>query len=124
MKVLVCGSRSWEHPTWIGRRLAQLPERSTIVHGDSPGGGADLFADIYGRALGHEVIPVPINSDDRFLAGRTKRAPIFRNIRMFKEHPDIELVLAFWDGKSSGTKHMLHEAERRALPVEVVRSPG
>lgn len=30
-------------------------------------------------------------------------------------------LLAFWDGKSRGTKNMIGEAEKRDLPVRVVR---
>ncbi len=30
-------------------------------------------------------------------------------------------LLAFWDGESPGTKHMISAAERRGLKVHVVR---
>jgi len=31
-----------------------------------------------------------------------------------------ELVLAFWDGRSTGTEHTITEANRRGIPVEVL----
>lgn len=120
----MCGSRSWNRPSLIGKRLSKLPPGSTIVHGKSPGGGADELADAYGRALGHDMIPVPINDTDRRRAGKTRRAPILRNLRMLDEHPDIEVVLAFWDGESPGTRHMIDEAENRGIRVEILYEEG
>lgn len=120
MKVIVCGSRSFTGYWVIYRRLAKLPPGSTVVHGQSPGGGADALADRAARCLGHTVIPVPINDADRARAGGyPKRAPIFRNLRMLEEHPDADAVLAYWDGESPGTQQMIAETKRRGLPLEL-----
>jgi hypothetical protein len=120
VKLIACGSRTWKDGARVRRRLAALPAASTIVVGASPGGGADLHASIFGAVLGHTIIHVPINADDRRRAGITRRAPILRNLRMFNEHPDVELLLAFWDGKSQGTDMMIGEAHRRGIPYEVI----
>ena len=45
-----------------------------------------------------------------------KAAPLKRNITII-EHAD--LVLAFWDGKSKGTKFVIDECAKRSIPVEV-----
>ncbi len=37
---------------------------------------------------------------------------------MLESKPD--LVLAFWDGQSRGTKHTITEARRRNIPVVLV----
>jgi hypothetical protein len=47
-----------------------------------------------------------------------KRAGILRNIEMAMY---ADALLAFWDGKSPGTKHMIDEAKRRGLKTVVVR---
>jgi hypothetical protein len=120
VKVIVCGSRSFTGYWVIYRRLQKLPAGSVIVHGASPGGGADQLADRAARLLGHTVIPVPIDDGDRARAGGyPKRAPIFRNLRMLDEHPDAEVVLAYWDGESPGTGQMVGEARRRGLTLEL-----
>ncbi len=110
MKVLVCGSRSWNRPTLIGRRLAQLPFDSEIIEGGAS--GVDYYAAIYARVLGMSVREYPA---DWKRYGR-KAGPI-RNRQMLDEVPD--LVLAFWDGESPGTRDTIREAKRRGLPVEV-----
>ncbi len=47
-----------------------------------------------------------------------RRAGPERNIRMLDSTPD--LVLAFWDGQSRGTRHTISEARRRNITVRVV----
>lgn len=119
MKVLVCGSRSWADVEAIRERLRKLPRGTTIVHGAAR--GADQLAGTVAGQLGLTMLAFPINDDDRLRAGSTRLAPIFRNLRMLDE-PHIDLVLAFWDGTSSGTAQALHEARRRGIPVEIVEA--
>jgi len=45
-----------------------------------------------------------------------KGAPLKRNIQII-EYAD--LIIAFWDGKSVGTKHMIETAKRMGLDVRV-----
>lgn len=47
-----------------------------------------------------------------------KAAGPLRNIQMAENATHL---IAFWDGKSRGTKHMIDEATKRNLIVEVVR---
>ena len=107
----MCGSRAWEHPTWIGRRLADLLRGSEVIHGGAR--GADTYAGLYARALGFTETVFP--ADWR---GKGKRAGIIRNLEMLDQKPD--LVIAFWVGASTGTHHTITEAERRGIPVEVI----
>lgn len=44
-------------------------------------------------------------------------APLKRNIAII-EHAD--LILAFWDGKSRGTKFVIQNAEQMGIPVQIV----
>ena len=123
MKVIVFGSRSWTNRLAIRERLARLPAGSIVVHGKSPGGGADLLADEEARALGFVVIPVPINADDRAKAGTTRAAPIHRNIRMARTHHDADVAIGFWDGQSPGSRHMIDASLDVGIPVEINRLP-
>lgn len=110
-RVLVTGSREWNHPTWIGRALAKLPRGSEVIHGGAR--GADTFAGIYARALGLKETVYP--ADWR---GKGKRAGILRNLAMLDTHPD--LVLAFWVDGSTGTKHTIDEARKRGITVHLI----
>jgi hypothetical protein len=99
----------------IRRRLAKLPRGSEIIHGAAR--GADQKAGIAARALGLKETAFP--ADWR---GQGSRAGVIRNLFMLDQEPG--LVLAFWDGESRGTQHMIDEAHRRDIPVEIVRSGG
>jgi hypothetical protein len=91
-------------------RLLGLPPFAEIIHGGAP--GADRTAGWLAEDFGFTVREFKANWDRD-----GKRAGILRNIKMLDTKPD--LVLAFWDGKSRGTKHVIDEAERRGIPVEV-----
>ena len=43
-----------------------------------------------------------------------KRAPLERNVHMAKL--GASRCLAFWDGRSTGTQHMIDQAELRSIP--------
>lgn len=113
MLVLVCGSRGWTDTHAIRDRMADLPASSIILHGKAP--GVDTFAGWIANDLGFTVREFPADWE-RY----GKRAGIVRNLAMLDESPD--LVLAFWDGESSGTRHTVTEARKRGIPVEVIGS--
>jgi hypothetical protein len=113
--VLVCGSRTLggiELSAQMFDRMKQLPATSTIMHGDAR--GVDRLAGHIGEVLCFFVDVYPADWERH-----GKRAGIVRNLEMLDRRPD--LVLAFWDGQSKGTKHTIDEAERRGIPVEIVR---
>lgn len=111
MKVLVCGSRTWNDARTVRERLWALPRGTTIIHGAAR--GADILAATQARSLGLAERAFP--ADWR---GLGKRAGIIRNLAMLDDGPDR--VIAFWDGRSTGTKHTIDEAQRRGIPVEIV----
>lgn len=111
MKVLVCGSRSWDNEAAVRVRLGALPEGSSVIHGGAR--GADIAA--YWACLALDI-PAYTRLPDWKTHG--KRAGILRNLAMLDERPD--LVIAFWDGKSRGTLHTVTEARKRGIPVEVI----
>lgn len=113
MKLLVTGSRGWQHKGIIHRLLCQLKPDS-VVHGDCKD-GADAMADLIATRL---RIPVKRYPACWELLG--KSAGIQRNTEMLvMENPDV--VLAFWDGQSRGTKHTIDTARELNLKVMVVR---
>lgn len=90
----------------------ELDRTSTIVHGRAAN-GADKIAHQEAEKLGLRVEPHPAN-----WAKYGKSAGFVRN----KEMVDIgaDLCIAFWDGKSNGTKHTMDLAEAAGIPVEVI----
>lgn len=108
-RVLVCGSRGWTDAEYIEDRLAELPKNTEVLHGGAQ--GADHLAERACAALGLRMhIFLPLYEQD----GRA--APLERNKRMLDQKP--ERVIAFWDGRSTGTAHTMSEAYRRGIPVE------
>ena len=47
-----------------------------------------------------------------------KKAGYLRNVEMAE---NANALIAFWDGKSKGTKHMIDIATERNLPIRVIR---
>ena len=45
-------------------------------------------------------------------------APLKRNITIIE---NADMVLAFWDGKSRGTKFTIDKAKQRGIPVQIIR---
>lgn len=106
MKVAVIGSRGLS----VGDLSRYLPENTTeIVSGGAK--GVDTSAREY--ALAHEI------KLTEFLPEYTKygrSAPLKRNITIIK-YSDI--VLAFWDGKSRGTKFVIDNCRKLGVEVRV-----
>ena len=106
MKVAVIGSRGLRVSD-LGR---YLPENTTeIVSGGAK--GVDTSAREYAKSNGIKLTEF-LPEYTRF--GRS--APLKRNIAII-EYSDI--VLAFWDGKSRGTKFVIDNCRRLGVEVRV-----
>ena len=89
-----------------------LPETTTeIVSGGAK--GIDTCARNYALAHGLKLTEF-LPEYDKYGRG----APLRRNITII-EYAD--LVLAFWDGKSRGTKFVIDNCKKRNIPVVVYR---
>ena len=105
MRVLVTGSRSWKDKEAALIRSGA----SLVIHGGAL--GADSLADEVAREL---KIPRKIYRAEWEKYG--KAAGSIRNGFMLHDsQPDI--VLAFWDGKSPGTRDMIAKAKRYGVEV-------
>ena len=106
MKVAVVGSRNLR----IDDLGKYLPDGVTeIVSGGAR--GVDTSAREY--ALAHDIkLTEFLPEYDKY--GRS--APLRRNITII-EYTD--LVLAFWDGSSRGTKHVIDNCKRLGIPIKV-----
>lgn len=106
MRVAVIGSRSLR----VEHLEKYLPEEVTeIVSGGAK--GVDASAREYALRNGlklTEYLP------DYSRYGRT--APLRRNLTILE---NADLVLAFWDGASRGTKFVIENCRKRGIPVKV-----
>jgi hypothetical protein len=118
-RVIVCGSRRWHDRTVIADTLNALvlehdwrfPD-PVIVHGAAR--GADRLAEDEAGKAGLLTEAHPADWD-----AHGKRAGVLRNEHMASLGAD--LCVAFWDGQSTGTAHMMRTAEAHGIPVRIVR---
>lgn len=89
----------------------QQPKDIVIVSGHAS--GADALGERYAQERGYETEIYPA---DWKVHGRAA-GPI-RNTQMASV---AHALIAFWDGKSRGTKNMIDTATKRGLQVAVVR---
>lgn len=113
MKIIVCGDRKWLNIDTIIKRLNKLPINAIIIEGGC--GGADLISRNVALDIGLEVVEFPAAWKKH---GRAA-GPI-RNIKMLDTKP--HLLIAFHNDltKSKGTKHIVSEARKRGIEVEVI----
>ena len=107
MRVAVIGSRNLT----VKDLGVYLPEDVTeIVSGGAK--GIDSCAREYALAHGIKLTEF-LPEYSRY--GRS--APIKRNITIIE---NADLVLAFWDGSSRGTKFVIDECKKRGIPVKIL----
>ena len=109
MKALVTGSRNFFDYEWIASRLAKYPLTEIITGGAI---GVDANAERYAREKGLKSTILKPDWDKYGKAAGYKR-----NSEMLKLYPTI--IIAFWDGESSGTKDMIDKGNRVGIPVSI-----
>lgn len=128
MKIVITGSRQFNDPLEATKkimwRIAQLERDDTLIHGAAQ--GADRFAAQAAEAAGiTDIIAVPARWDIHVDGCDCKnrswciQAGKRRNLEMLDMQPD--LVIAFWNGRSRGTKHTMDNAQARGIPLDVVK---
>lgn len=113
MRILVCGSRDYCNPNKVHEILKRYEDQNpTVIQGEAR--GADKCGKLAAQVLGY---PVECYAADwhRF----KKAAGAIRNQQMLDS--GVDLVLAFWDGKSTGTKDMMSKARKAGVEVKVYR---
>lgn len=115
-RVIIAGSRSFSNYELLKEHCLSLLQekmrthRVIIVSGHAH--GADTLGERFAKEQGLTVELHPAKW--RALG---KAAGMIRNTEMVRAS---NALIAFWDGKSRGTVHMINFAERRGLEVSVV----
>jgi hypothetical protein len=111
---VVCGGRDFADYALLEASLCTLlPPLGHVVIMSGAAQGADTFGERYARthALLCQRFPAQWKMHGR-------RAGFVRNQQMAKV---ADVVIAFWDGRSRGTKDMIDLAMAKGIPVHVIR---
>lgn len=111
--IIIAGGRDFEDYGYLSQTMDQLLSDVTddviIVCGKAR--GADTLGERYAIEHGHTVQCFPADWK-RY----GKAAGFIRNAEMAK---NADALVAFWNGKSSGTKHMIETAKSLGLTVHI-----
>jgi hypothetical protein len=109
MRCIIAGSRSFDDYGYMVQKLTGWCEEfmSEVISGGAK--GADRLGERFAK---EHNIPLKIMPADWDRYG--KRAGYIRNTQMAAE---ADVLFAFWDGKSPGTKHMIDIAYDKGLLV-------
>jgi hypothetical protein len=114
MKIIVAGSRSFSSYDRLAKIMDKVTanlQEITIISGAAR--GADTLGERWAAERKHTVIRKPADWD-RF----GKSAGYRRNEEMAAI---ADALVAFWDGKSPGTKHMIDLMTSTKKPVRIIR---
>lgn len=116
MRVAIVGSRRFSEPTRVSDYVNALPARASIITGSAS--GVDAAATKAARAKGIAVQVIPASFDELSDAGRSAA----RNQRLVDA---CDVLVAFWDGSSKGTRATVERALDSGKEVHVfVGLPG
>ena len=112
LKVIVAGSRNYTNYIVLAKKLDQLLKNKKAIILSGGARGADELGERYAKERGLHLIRKPANWKYGKHAGK------IRNAEMAEE---ADALVAFWDGKSPGTQHMIETAKRRGLAVRIIK---
>ena len=112
-KIVICGGRNFDDYELLQKYVDQeLPANIEVEIVSGGAKGADRLGERYAHE-NHISLKIMRANWDAY----GKRAGFLRNTDMAKY---CDAVLAFWDGKSVGTEHMIKEAKKLRRKVTVV----
>lgn len=114
-RVIIAGGRDFDDydlvASTMDKLLQNITEPITIVCGMAR--GADTLGERYAISKGYEVARFPANW------GKFGKAAGYKRNEQMAQNADA--LVAFWDGSSRGTKHMIDLAHKYNLRVRVKR---
>lgn len=115
LDIAIIGSREFTDYEFMKKKLDKEFDNLTFVNAIISGGakGADSLAEKYAEEIGR---PMVVYRPDYKKYGRA--APFVRNTEII-EHCDV--VFAFWNGKSNGTRDALNKAEKLGKQIHIIR---
>lgn len=127
MKIAVVGSREFKDKQFVENMMIEIIrfDHWTLISGGAV--GVDTWAEQYAKLMGWKRIILKANWNDlsfpdaiiktnKYGKKYDARAGIRRNQLIVDE---ADKVVAFWDGKSSGTKSTIDMAIKANKPVDI-----
>jgi len=114
MKVIVAGGRDFNLFNFLSKKCDNIlnsSENIEIVSGTA--NGADKLGELYAIKNSYKLKQFPADWDKH-----GKAAGFIRNEEMAKY---ADSLIAFWDGKSKGTKHMIDLAKKYNLKIRIIK---
>lgn len=115
-RVIIAGSRSFNNYGLLKEHCLSLlhdkMQRNVVVIVSGHACGADLLGERFAKEFGMTCEHHPAN-----WKAFGKAAGLIRNAEMAK---NADALIAFWDGKSRGTSHMINFARRKGLDVSII----
>lgn len=114
MKVIIAGGRDFNDYNTLRDYCDAILANQTdveIVSGNAT--GADALGERYAKERGYKVSLYPAKWEQH-----GKKAGILRNTVMASFS---DALIAFWDGRSKGTAHMIDIAKEKNLKVRIKR---
>lgn len=116
-RIIVCGSRDFSDHKLLNNTLNNIVakyENVRIISGHAR--GADMFGECYAK---NNNIPCTVMRAEWDKYG--KQAGFIRNNQMIEFAKQANpVVVAFWDGKSHGTKHSIEAARNQNIETYVI----
>lgn len=128
MNVIIAGGRNFLNYEILKEFCDEVLvgfENINIVSGMAP--GADTLGNRYAEEKGYPLLPFPAKWDDLEAPGAkigiTRYGKKFNRLAGFKRNEDMakvgDMLIAFWDYKSGGTKNMIELAEEYKIRIKV-----
>lgn len=122
MRIIVAGSRTFNRYEYLEDKILKFIKENNlklsnieIISGTA--NGADKLGEKFAEKHNIKCIKFPAEWDKL-----GKQAGFVRNTKMANfaiENNNKGILIAFWDGKSSGTKHMIETAKKKELEVKI-----
>ena len=116
-KTIIAGGRDFMDYNLLKEKTDKILQEKKVTHKiviiSGCARGADTLGLRYASENAFDVEEYPADWDKY-----GKKAGYMRNVEMAE---NADALIAFWDGKSKGTKHMIDIATERNLPIRVIR---
>ena len=116
-KIIIAGGRDFMDYNLLKEKTNKILQEKKVTHKiviiSGCARGADTLGLRYASENTFDVEEYPADWDKY-----GKKAGYVRNVEMAE---NADALIAFWDGKSKGTKHMIDIATERNLPIRVIR---
>lgn len=114
-RIIIAGSRNFNDYELVKKTVEKLIESDTIIISGTAN-GADKLGERFAEEFNLKLVKMPANWKTY-----GKSAGIIRNQKMSNFAKEKEgILVAFWDGKSNGTKEMIKIAKKDNLEVHVI----